>query len=131
MIAKNINQLDEIGVRLLLDDFGTGYSSLITLHGLPFDIIKIDRSFMDIHHSRKRIMTQTIIDMAKNFGMETVAEGVEDQDAVDFLRSHGCNYVQGFYFQRPVPVEELDITKKYGKTNTPTNVVAIGKKKVN
>ena len=127
-IGNNINKLNEIGVRLLLDDFGTGYSSLSTLHGLPFDIIKIDQSFMDIHHPRKRIMTQTIIDMAKNFGMQTIAEGVEDQDAVDFLRKHGCNYVQGFYFQRPVPAEDLDITKNYGQSNTPTNVVAIGKK---
>lgn len=127
-IADNINKLHEIGVRLLLDDFGTGFSSLSTLHGLPFDIIKIDRSFMDINHPRKRIMTQTIIDMAKNFGMKTIAEGVEDQDAVSFLRSHGCDYAQGFHYQRPVAADDLDITKKYDEIITPTNIVPIRNK---
>jgi diguanylate cyclase (GGDEF)-like protein len=128
-IGENINQLNEIGMRLLLDDFGTGYSSLSTLHGLPFDIIKIDRSFMDSHHPRKRIMTQTIIDMAKNFGMKTVAEGVEDQDTVDFLRGHGCDYAQGFYYQRPVAADDLDVIKNYGEIITPSNVVPISNKK--
>ena len=120
-----LNQLSEIGVRLLLDDFGTGYSSLSTLHGLPFNTIKIDRAFMDIHHARKRVMTQTIIDMAKNFGMQTIAEGVEDQDAVDFLKSHGCEFAQGYFFQKPVSAEELDITRNYGRPQIVTNVTAI------
>ena len=128
-IISNINQLNEIGVRMLLDSFGTGYSSLSTLHGLPFDIIKIDQSFMDIHQPRKRIMIQAILDMAKNFDMETIAEGVESQETVDFLRNHGCDYVQGLYFQKPVPAKNLDITKIYGQSNMPSNVVAIGKKK--
>ena len=121
----NLNQLKEIGVRLLLDDFGTGYSSLSTLHGLPFSTIKIDRAFMDIHHPRKRVMTQTIIDMAKNFGMQTIAEGVEDQDAVDFLRGLGCEFAQGYFFQRPVTAMELDITRNYSQTQIESNITAI------
>lgn len=124
---RNLNALSEIGVRLLLDDFGTGYSSLSSLHGMPFDIIKIDRSFMDIQHPKQRIMTQTIIDMAKNFGMSTLAEGVEDQAAVDFLHRNGCEYVQGFYFQRPVPAEELNINKDYRAIVSSSNVTPITK----
>lgn len=122
---SNLQQLSELGVRLLLDDFGTGYSSLSTLHGLPFDVIKIDRGFMDVHHPKKRIMTQTIIDMAKNFGMQTIAEGVEDQDAADFLKRSGCKYAQGYYFQHPVSVEELDITKVYSPLIDTANVTPL------
>lgn len=113
----NINKLSETGLKLLLDDFGTGYSSLSSLHGMPFDFLKIDKSFMSVKHSKKAIMTKSIIDMAKNFNLEIVAEGVEDQDAVDYLLEHGCIYAQGYFFQRPVPAEELDITKKYEQKN--------------
>ncbi len=109
----NLNKLSETGLKLLLDDFGTGYSSLSSLHGMPFDFLKIDKSFMDVNHSKKAIMTKSIIDMAKNFNLEIVAEGVEDQSAVDYLKEHGCVYAQGYFFQRPVPAEELDITKTY------------------
>lgn len=109
----NINKLSETGLKLLLDDFGTGYSSLSSLHGMPFDFLKIDKSFMNVKHSKKVIMTKSIIDMAKNFNLEIVAEGVEDQDAVDYLLEHDCIYAQGYFFQRPVPAEELDITKTY------------------
>ena len=124
--SKNIlNQIGEMGVHLLLDDFGTGYSSLSTLHGLPFNTIKIDRSFMDIHHPRKRIMTQTIVDMAKNFGMQTIAEGVEDKYALDFLRNLGCEFAQGFFFQKPVTAEELNITRNYAPAQLESNVTAI------
>ena len=125
-IVDNIHQLKEIGVRLLLDDFGTGFSSLSTLHELQFDIIKIDRSFMDIDHPRKNIMTRTIINMAKNFGMEIVAEGVENDRTIDFLVAHGCEYAQGYYFQRPLPAADLDITKNYNKINLITNATAVG-----
>lgn len=121
---KNLNEISNIGVRLLLDDFGTGYSSLSSLHGMPFNVIKIDRQFMDIQHPKKRIMTQTIIDMAKNFGMCTLAEGVEDQAAVDFLYNNGCEYVQGYYFQRPAPAEELNVNRDYSAIVNASNVTA-------
>ena len=123
----NLNKLSEMGLKLLLDDFGTGYSSLSSLHGMPFNFLKIDRSFMDIHHKKKRIMTKSIIDMAKNFNLDVVAEGVEDQDTVDYLLEHGCTYAQGYLFQRPVPAEELDITKTFAKNYVETNVIAMKK----
>jgi diguanylate cyclase (GGDEF)-like protein len=122
-----LNQLSEMGLRLLLDDFGTGYSSLSSLHGMPFDFLKIDRSFMDIKHMKKRIMTKSIIDMANNFGLEIVAEGVEDQDAVDYLLEQGCQFAQGYFFQKPVPAEELDLTKVFASTNSETNIIPINK----
>ncbi len=111
--VKVLNQLSEIGVRLLLDDFGTGYSSLSTLHGLPFDVIKIDRSFMDVTHERKLVMVQTIINMAKNFKMVVIAEGIEDKDTLKFLIDHGCEYGQGYIFSKPVTAEQLDIKQQF------------------
>jgi diguanylate cyclase (GGDEF)-like protein len=126
---ENLNQLSEMGMHLLLDDFGTGYSSLSTLHGLPFNTIKIDRAFMDVSHPKKRIITQTIIDMAKNFDMEIVAEGVEDQDAVDFLSNLGCQFAQGYFFQKPIPADELNTSKNYKQTPSISNITAIGNKK--
>lgn len=119
----NINKLSELGLKLLLDDFGTGYSSLSSLHGMPFDFLKIDKSFMNVNHSKKAIMTKSIIDMAKNFNLEIVAEGVEDQNAVDYLLEHDCAYAQGYFFQRPVPAEEIDVTKTYKQEKT--NIVAL------
>lgn len=119
----NLNKLSETGLKLLLDDFGTGYSSLSSLHGMPFDFLKIDKSFMDVKHSKKAIMTKSIIDMAKNFNLQIVAEGVEDQSAVDYLLEHDCVYAQGYFFQRPVPAEELDITKTYKQEKS--NIVAL------
>lgn len=126
---NTLEELSEMGIRLLLDDFGTGYSSLSTLHGMPFDTIKIDRSFMDIEHSKKRVMAQTIVDMAKNFGMQTIAEGAEDQETVDYLRQLGCDFVQGYYFQRPIAAEELDITKNYKQAIVTSNVTSINSKR--
>lgn len=119
----NINKLSETGLKLLLDDFGTGYSSLSSLHGMPFDFLKIDKSFMNVKHSKKAIMTKSIIDMAKNFNLEIVAEGVEDQAAVDYLLEHDCIYAQGYFFQRPVPAEELDITRTYEQEKS--NIIAL------
>ena len=124
---NNLNELSRMGLKLLLDDFGTGYSSLSSLHGMPFNFLKIDRSFMDIKHTKKEIMTKSIIDMAKNFHLEIVAEGVEDQEAVDYLLEHGCIYAQGYFFQRPVPADELDIKKIFNQEETGSNIIPLNK----
>lgn len=122
---KNLNELSRMGLKLLLDDFGTGYSSLSSLQGMPFDFLKIDRSFMDISHGKQEIMTKSIIDMAKNFNLEIVAEGVEDRKAVDYLLEHDCIYAQGYYFQKPVPAEELDISRSFYEEGEETNIISL------
>ena len=102
-----MRQLKELGVGLKLDDFGTGYSSFSYLHKLPFDTLKIDRSFvaaMDQDSERYEIV-RAIIMLAKNLGLEVVAEGVETKEQADALKQLGCELGQGYAFSAPVPAE--------------------------
>lgn len=96
-----LTQLREIGVRFSVDDFGTGYSSLSYLHRFPLDVLKIDRSFvMRMNEDRERLqIVQTIMTLARNLGIEVVAEGTETELQVDHLRNIGCDFGQGFSFR--------------------------------
>lgn len=97
-------ELRKLGVRISIDDFGTGYSSLATLRNLTVDCIKIDRSFITHLDTQPGdlAIARSIIDLAKNFGLRTVAEGVETQGVLDILRSLGCDSYQGYFGSRPV-----------------------------
>jgi EAL domain-containing protein (putative c-di-GMP-specific phosphodiesterase class I) len=99
-----LERLRDFGVRISIDDFGTGYSSLSCLHRLPFDTLKIDRSFVSAlsRDSGGRQIIRTILDLAKNLRMEVVAEGAETASQVEELRRMGCNFVQGYFYSRPV-----------------------------
>ena len=109
-IVMKMHALKALGVKLSMDDFGTGYSSLSCLKQLPFDQIKIDRSFVRdiVVDKNDAVMVQTIIDMAHNFSLNSIAEGVEIEAQLDFLKRHGCMVYQGFLFSKPVPVEEFE-----------------------
>jgi EAL domain-containing protein (putative c-di-GMP-specific phosphodiesterase class I) len=101
--------LKNLGVALAVDDFGTGYSSLAYLHRYRVDKLKIDRGFVqstDVEEEGK-VITRTIIQMAKGLGLQVLAEGVETETQLAFLKDNGCETYQGFFFSRPVPVEEL------------------------
>ncbi|HEY8097626.1 MAG TPA: EAL domain-containing protein [Methylobacter sp.] len=108
-IAK-MEILKKISVSFSMDDFGTGYSSLAYLTQLPLDQLKIDQSF--IHNlgmkSTDAVIVQTIIGMAKNLGMEVIAEGVETEEQRVFLEQHSCPLYQGFLFSKPVPLAEFE-----------------------
>jgi diguanylate cyclase (GGDEF)-like protein/PAS domain S-box-containing protein len=98
-----MNQLRALGVQLSMDDFGTGYSSLSSLHRFPISALKIDRSFvtrMDGNNENKEIV-RTIVMLARNLGMEVIAEGVEGHDQLSELIALECQYGQGYYFSRP------------------------------
>jgi EAL domain-containing protein (putative c-di-GMP-specific phosphodiesterase class I) len=115
---RKMHELREIGVRFSLDDFGTGYSSFSYLTQLPFDQLKIDRSFVSNIgvKTTDAIIVQTIIGMAKNLGIEVIAEGVETDEQCAFLAKHGCPAYQGYLFSRPVPIkkfEHLVMAKKW------------------
>ena len=103
-----LNELKKLGVRLAIDDFGTGYSSLSYLHRFPFDILKIDKSFIDQLNSRQAESTlvRTIVQLGQGLGVTTIAEGLEHFDQFLVLRRMGCQVGQGFYFSRPVPAEQ-------------------------
>ena len=106
-IGNTIRRLGELGVRLALDDFGTGYSSLSYLRRFHLDKIKIDQSFVrDLNlDPDDAAITVAIIGMAQNLKVAVVAEGVETREQGEFLRSHGCDAMQGFYFSKPLTAE--------------------------
>jgi len=104
-----LQALREDGVRVAIDDFGTGYSSLSYLQQMPFDVIKIDKSFIDRIGSSVTSdnICRTIIKMAEQLGKKSIAEGVEEQGQLDFLRENGCDFVQGFYYSKALPNDEF------------------------
>lgn len=108
-----LKELKDIGVVISIDDFGTGYSSLSYLRKYPIDIIKIDQSFIkDMENDEKSAaIATTIIRLAHSLGMEVIAEGVEKDTQVEILKAANCQKAQGFFFSRPIPIE--DINKAY------------------
>jgi diguanylate cyclase (GGDEF)-like protein len=113
-VPRAIKVLDAVqsrGIRLAIDDFGTGYSSMSLMKQFPIDTIKIDRSFVrDLpDDSEDRAIAQAIISMGKALGMTVVAEGVETNEQETFLRSHGCDEMQGFLFSKPLAHQELAV----------------------
>ncbi|GAB4355219.1 MAG: hypothetical protein Kow006_21430 [Gammaproteobacteria bacterium] len=107
---KSLERLHRIGVRLSIDDFGTGHSSLMYLKQLPVNELKIDRSFvlnMNRDPGDEQIV-RTVIDLAHNFGLDVIAEGVEDEETRDQLEALGCDHIQGYLIGRPMPADELD-----------------------
>jgi diguanylate cyclase (GGDEF)-like protein len=101
--------LKAIGIRIAIDDFGTGYTSLATLQRFPLDTIKIDRSLIrDIAGSVEDTgLADAIIAMGKSLSLTVVAQGVETKDQAEFLRTHACDELQGFYFKRPLPADQF------------------------
>ena len=108
-IAAALNQLTEAGIRLAIDDFGAGYSALSYLKEFPFDVLKIDRSFVDdiMRDEESAGLTRSIIMMAHSLGLEVIAEGIEDHDQLSFLREHQCELGQGFGLGRPMPADRF------------------------
>ncbi len=112
LVAVRLQELRDLGVSIALDDFGTGFSSLQYLQKLPFDKLKIDRSFImnigeienDIHD---KILVQNIMKLATGFDLKVVAEGIETKLQDDYLKSLGCQFAQGFYYARPLPATEV------------------------
>lgn len=107
LIHKAVDQFRDAGYEVWMDDFGSGYSSLNVLKDFSFDEIKIDMAFLRSYNEKSKIIVNYIVAMAKMLGIRTLTEGVETKEHVDFLRLAGCERLQGYYFSKPLPYEEL------------------------
>lgn len=107
--AEVLEAINGLGVRIAVDDFGTGYSSLAYLKRFPLDTLKIDQTFINdlAHDAGDAAIVEASISLAHKLGMEVTAEGVETERQLEFLRTHDCDLVQGYYFCRPLPMTEL------------------------
>lgn len=106
---KMLCDIRDQGIKLSIDDYGTGYSSLAQLKQMPVSELKIDRSFVDKVHCDQddQIIVRSTIRMAHDMGLSVVAEGIEDQNTLNWLEAHGCDLAQGYFISRPVPADEL------------------------
>ena len=107
-LVGNIEELTSAGIRFSLDDYGTGYSNMQRVVTLPFDIIKLDKSFTEIYDNPKlAIVLKNTIQMIKAMNMKIVVEGVETEDMVRVFSKLECEYIQGYYFSKPMPRDEF------------------------
>lgn len=108
-VSEMSNRLKDEGFMLLMDDFGSGYSSLSILLETPFDVIKIDKKFMEnmLISKKGKLILEQVVAMAGKLDLGLLAEGVETREQVEFLKEIGCDMVQGFYYAKPMPAEEF------------------------
>lgn len=109
-VCNKLNEIRDLGVRIMLDDFGTGYSSLSYLNQFPIDTLKIAKEFIDNfpHDKKSKETVRAILSLARNFGFTTLAEGVEKQEQLDHLLDEGCDFIQGYYFSPPISPTEFE-----------------------
>jgi len=107
-------QLKKLGVEISIDDFGTGYSSLAYLQQFSLHKLKIDQSFVQrmMESEENKNIVNTIISLAKNLHLKTIAEGVETAEQLEFLKQKNCDEIQGYYFSKAITAEELEILLK-------------------
>ena len=114
-ISMKVLQLKEDGFTLLMDDFGSGYSSLNILLETPFDVIKLDRKFMEnmMVSGKGRLILEQVAGMVNKLELGLLAEGVETKEQIELLKSIGCDQVQGYFYAKPMPQEEFfELLKK-------------------
>lgn len=109
-VEEIVKKLKESGFKMLMDDFGSGYSSLNMLKSTPFDVLKIDKSFLDefMDTDRGRKIIEHTISMSQDIGLGIIAEGVETDEQARFLSECGCDAAQGFFYSKPIPADEFD-----------------------
>lgn len=110
VLLSTVTKLQQMGFLVSMDDFGSGYSSLNSLKDLSLDVLKLDAGFFSGEETQARgeLIVAKAIELAKSLNLETVAEGVERKEQVDFLANAGCDLIQGYYFDKPLPKEEFE-----------------------
>lgn len=119
-----LNELRQMGIQLSIDDFGTGYSSLSYLKKLPIDTLKIDRIFIEYitYNEHDRTIVASIINLSHSLSLNVIAEGVETQEQVDLLRSLGCDQIQGYFFHKALPVDEIEALLRAQAVTKPNKI---------
>ena len=117
-LYKVLYELQKHGFLLNMDDFGSGYSSLNMLKNVPVDVVKLDKGFLDeiLSTEKGKKIVQHSVAMVKDLDLKVIAEGVETQEQLEFLKQSSCDLVQGYFFSKPLPVEEvLEYRLRYDK----------------
>jgi len=109
ILHSNVNQLKQLGISVVIDDFGAGFSSMGYLKSFPINMLKIDKSFISglPDSSEDAAITQAVIAMSHSLNIKVIAEGVEHKSQVDLLRNYTCDYIQGYYYAKPMPFDDL------------------------
>ena len=131
MVSSLLRDIQDVGVRIAIDDFGTGYSSLMYLHEFPLNALKIDKNFVQSveSHGRGRPISNMIIGLGQNLGLEVIAEGVETEGQLEYMRQRGCDIAQGYLYSRPESTETLTPWLKANQRVSETNVRSMPIKK--
>ena len=108
VMLENVNELIRMGYTFALDDYGIGYSSIQRVMHLPLELIKIDKSMLDeVYSTNGRKILESTVRMMQSIGKKLVVEGAETEDEVEILENMNCDYIQGFYFSRPLPPDRF------------------------
>lgn len=110
-VLQRVKELKKLGVSVSIDDFGTGFSSLIRLKTFPIDLLKIDIEFVHgISSGSEKDMAiiKSVIQISENLKIDVLAEGVETEEQYEFLKNNGCDYIQGYYFYRPMTADDVE-----------------------
>jgi len=109
ILQQNMNELWKHDIHFSLDDFGTGYSNMSYIMDLPFNVIKFDKHFINMASTTKKgkLLLESSVNMMKNLKLKVVAEGVETKEQCEMLKSLGIEYLQGYYFSKPIPGNEF------------------------
>ncbi|TDF39168.1 EAL domain-containing protein [Alteromonadaceae bacterium M269] len=113
-VSRIMQQIREMGIRFALDDFGSGYASFDSLQSLPFDYLKVDKRFLKevTENPKNAAIARSIIQVGKNLELSVIAEGIEDEPALEFVKKQGADIAQGFYFHKPLPTNEFEVLIK-------------------
>jgi EAL domain-containing protein (putative c-di-GMP-specific phosphodiesterase class I) len=117
---QKLNRLKALGLQVAIDDFGTGYSSLSYLQQFPFDVLKLDRCFIQNidQNPKNQIIVEAVIKMAHQLNLQVVAEGIETTAELNVLRQYQCDIIQGYLFSRPLPSQEFQVLVESNKSLT-------------
>ncbi|MDD3239343.1 MAG: EAL domain-containing protein, partial [Lachnospira sp.] len=123
-VLEIINGLKKLGPKIALDDFGTGYSSLNYIKQLPLDIIKVDKTFIDgiVEDEYAQAFIRLIVELSKTIDTKIVVEGIESQEQYELLKSLGVNYIQGYYFGKPIGATEFEQLNLNGRMKGYDNI---------